>query len=149
LPRCSAVVARGEILNYRFAGARSSTSALRRLFRRVHAALAPGGVFIFDIATLERAPKNGPRIFWREGRDWGLHASTISASSNELIRSTTIFRKVGRMYRRSQEVHRLRLYRAEAVVRDLEACGFHASVTGSYGQFRIPVGMAVVTAVKR
>ena len=66
LPRCSAVVATGEILNYQFEGARSSRAALRRLFKRVHAALAPGGAFIFDIATHERAPKDGPRVYWKE-----------------------------------------------------------------------------------
>ena len=146
LPRCSAVLATGEILNYRFAGALSSSAALRRLFRRVHAALAPGGAFIFDIATPERAPKNGLRIYWKEGPDWGIYASTTTAPRDELIRSMTVFRKVGGLYRRSEEVHRLRLYGAEDVVKALEACGFQVSVAGSYGSFRIPVGMAVFVA---
>jgi len=148
LPRCSAVLATGEILNYRFAGALSSSAALRRLFRRVHAALAPGGVFIFDIATPERAPKNEPRIYWKEGPDWGIYASTTSASRDELIRSVTVFRKVGNLYRRSEEVHRLRLYRAEEIARELESCGFHVSVTKSYGRHKIPAGMAVFAAFR-
>jgi len=112
----------------------------------VHAALEPGGAFIFDIATPARAPKDGPRIYWKEGPDWSIYASTTTASRDELIRSMTVFRKVGDLYRRSEEVHRLRLYRAEDVVKALETCGFQVSIAGSYGSFRIPLGMAVFAA---
>ena len=146
LPRCSAVLATGEILNYRFAAAHSTSAALRQLLRRVYAALAPGGAFIFDIATPERAPKDGPRIYWKEGPDWSIYACTTTASRDELIRSITVFRKVGDSYRRSEEVHRLRLYRAADVMNALEACGFQVTVAGSYGRFRIPPGMAVFVA---
>jgi len=148
VPQCSAIVATGEILNYRFSGAHTSPTGLRRLFRRVHAALTLGGVFIFDIATLERAPQNGPRIHWREGKDWSIYASTTSLARDGVIRSITAFRKVRGLYRQSTEIHHLRLYRVEDVARDLKDCGFQVAVSGSFGRSRIPEGMAVITAAK-
>jgi hypothetical protein len=108
----------------------------------------PGGVFVFDIATPERAPQDGPRIYWKQGPDWGIYASTTTTAHDGLIRSMTVFRKTGKLYRRSEEVHGLRLYRVEEVVQDLKACGFQVSLAESYGRFQIPVGMAVVIAAK-
>src|SRR5262249_20648418 len=44
IPRCRAVAAIGEVITYLPGG----VAALRSLFRRIHAALEPGGVLIFD-----------------------------------------------------------------------------------------------------
>src|SRR4030095_3708638 len=48
LPRCEAVTSVGECLNYLFDSG-NQLSALVPLFQRVHRALSPGGVFIFDM----------------------------------------------------------------------------------------------------
>jgi SAM-dependent methyltransferase len=67
LPQCEAVTSLGECLNYLFDQS-NNIRGLRRLFRRVYAALKPGGVFIFDIAEPGRG--KGPRGKHREGPDW-------------------------------------------------------------------------------
>src|SRR5262249_29994188 len=59
LPPCVAVTAVGECVNYLF-DASNSDKALLELFQRVHAALAPGGAFLFDAAGPGRVPGPGP-----------------------------------------------------------------------------------------
>lgn len=103
LPPCDAVTALGECFNYTF-DRPNSLKALERLFRRVHQALRPGGVFIFDIAEPGRALRRAHAL----GKDWAIFFEA-EAGRNFLIRRMTTFRQVGRSYRRSQETHRLRL----------------------------------------
>ena len=63
-------------------------------------------------------------------------------------REITSFREVGKLYRRSTEVHYLRLYAAAEIAADLEACGFTARVLRGYGALLFPRGIAGVLAVK-
>src|SRR5215471_5541073 len=58
LPHCVAVTSLGECFNYLFDES-NSLNQMRRLFRRVHSALQPGGLLIFDIAVPGRG--KGPR----------------------------------------------------------------------------------------
>ena len=60
LPPCVAVAAVGECVNYLFDD-RNSSSTLAKLFRRIHAALAPQGLFLFDVVVPGRVPGPGPR----------------------------------------------------------------------------------------
>ena len=60
LPPCAAVTAIGEVVNYGF-DPRGGDAALHALFARVHAAVAPGGVFVLDVAGPGRVPGGGPR----------------------------------------------------------------------------------------
>ncbi|MGE3275132.1 MAG: methyltransferase domain-containing protein [Vicinamibacterales bacterium] len=53
LPPAAACTALGEVLNYGLTP-RAATRALPRLFRRVHRALAPGGLFVFDMVVAGR-----------------------------------------------------------------------------------------------
>src|ERR1017187_2307771 len=48
LPPCDAVTSIGECVNYAF-DRRSGKEGLTEFFHRVHGALRPGGVFVFDI----------------------------------------------------------------------------------------------------
>src|SRR5437764_4966322 len=59
LPACVAVAAVGECCNYLF-DAGHSTRALGRLFRRVYAALGPGGLLLLDAAGPGRVPGPAP-----------------------------------------------------------------------------------------
>ncbi len=54
LPRCVAVAAVGECLNYLFDPANTKPK-LTKLYRRIHTALEPGGFFILDVAEPGRA----------------------------------------------------------------------------------------------
>lgn len=92
LPRCDAVTALGEVLNYLFDG----NVGMRTL----------------------------PRVF------------------------VTSFRKVGRHYRRSEEIHRLRLYKASELARELRRVGFRVRMVRGYGELRFKPGCSGFVARK-
>ena len=132
IPSCVAVAAIGECFNYAW-DSRGGDEALPVIFSRVYEALEPGGFFLFDIAEPGRE-RGGPRRDWSEGRDWMLclEASEDHAART-LERRITIFRQLDRGYRRSDELHRLRLYEVQTVLGLLESAGFEARRLGAYG----------------
>jgi SAM-dependent methyltransferase len=132
IPSSVAVAAIGECFNYAW-DSRAGDEALRVIFSRVYEALAPGGFFMFDIAEPGRE-RGGPRRDWSEGRDWMLclEASEDHAART-LERRITIFRQLDGGYRRSDELHRLRLYEVQMVLDLLESAGFEARRLGAYG----------------
>jgi SAM-dependent methyltransferase len=146
LPPCDAVTALGEIFNYAF-DRRVGLRALARVFARVHAALRPGGVLVFDLA--EPGVEPAPRRTWREEDGWALLLEVAEDRAHRhLERRITVFREAGDGWRRSHEVHRLRLYERAAVVAELERAGFRVKVLGGYGRMRMLPGRAGFLAVK-
>lgn len=150
LPGCDAVFAVGEVFNYLF-DRRNGPKALARLFKRIYAALRPGGVFAFDLATPGRGGGVGSRTRLIEGRDWIILLQTHERRRPAtLTRRIICFRRIGRTYRRSDETHDLRLYPAVAIKRALRDAGFAVRVSRSYGTFRLPApGWIVFHATKR
>lgn len=150
LPACDAVTAIGEIVNYQF-DPKHSRAALTRLFRRIHTALRPGGVFIFDVAGPDRVPAEVPGRYWKEGVGWSLYVEVDgNAHSRWMTRKSVCFRRnAAGHYRRSEETHRLRLLDAAEVVAELETIGFQALEQSGYGRFRLYPGMRAVVARKR
>jgi SAM-dependent methyltransferase len=147
LPPCVAVTAIGEIFNYLF-DRRNTNARLRGVFRRVHAALRPGGVFVFDVALVGRVPE-GIRRGFTAGPDWAcLYEACEDPLAHTLERRITSFRKVGEHYRRDAEVHRLRLYRRAPLLADLRAAGFRARTLAGYGATPFPPGYAGFVARK-
>jgi SAM-dependent methyltransferase len=132
LPPCAAVAAIGECFNYAF-DERAGDAALPLIFARVFEALEPGGLFLFDIAEPGRE-RGGPRRDWSEGAGWVL---CLEASEDHAARSLerriTVFREVNGDYRRSDELHRLRLYEVQFVLDALGDAGFDARRLGAYG----------------
>ena len=133
IPRCAAVTALGECVNYAF-DRRNSAAALKKFFRRVHGALAPGGVFIFDAAEPGLAP-DGPVRRWMEGRDWAILLE-LTEQQQTAVRRMTVFRRVNGCWRRTDESHPLRLYPRESLKRWLAAAGFTVKVIAGYGKQR-------------
>ena len=66
-----------------------------------------------------------------------------------LIRYITSFRRVGELYRRDAETHRLRLIRREEVACDLRSVGFRVRILPGYGPLQFPPGHAGFLASKR
>jgi SAM-dependent methyltransferase len=131
LPRCVAVTSLGECVNYLFDES-NNIGELRRLFRRVYAALRRGGVFIFDVAEPGRG--KGPRQKHFEGPDWAvLMEVDEDRRTNRLTRDMTLFRKIGELYRRDREVHRLRLYKRSDIAKELRRVGFRVRTLRAYG----------------
>ena len=54
-----------------------------------------------------------------------------------LTRRITTFRKVGDLYRRADEVHRVRLYDAAAMAAELRRIGFRVRTTRRYGGYAL------------
>lgn len=147
-PPCVAVTAVGEIFNYLF-DERNGLAALEQLFGRVYQALYPGGLLLFDVAEPGRA--RGPGIQHRiaEGDDW---ATLVQAQEDPerliLTRRITSFRRVGELYRRAEEVHRLQLYRASDLTASLHRFGFRTTRLRGYGPFGFPKGWSAIAARK-
>ncbi len=59
-----------------------------------------------------------------------------------------MFRRVGRIYRRSHEAHRLRLQRRSEVAAALGAAGFAAEELRAYGRQRLSPGVRALAARK-
>ena len=96
----------------------------------MRAALEPGGVFLFDVATVGRETQE-PRRAWHEGPDWAL-CLEASEQGRELRRRIVVFREADRAWRRSEELHVVRLFEAEEVLAALAAAGFEARRLDGY-----------------
>jgi len=145
LPKAVAITAIGECVNYLFDP--RGTALLADFFRRVYRSLLPGGVFIFDVVEPGSTPK--PSVLHCEGKDWAILVSKEEdARQRVLTRRMTIFRKVGRHYRRSQEVHRQRLYPPTQVARKLKMAGFDVSRLPGYGKEHFAPGRSGFAAWK-
>lgn len=148
LPPCNAVTSLGECVNYLF-DPENDSRTLVRLFRRVYNALTAGGLFIFDIAEPGQvAPGTRTRGF-TEGDGWVVLVEKEEDREQEtLSRRITTFRKVGEDYRRADEVHRQRLYKAADVAGELRQVGFRVKTMRAYGRYRLPRARAAFVARK-
>jgi len=149
IPPCVAVTAVGECLNYRF-DERHSPSKLTALFRRIHQALLPGGLFLGDVAVPGRVPGQGPhKSFW-EGQDWVvLVTAQENRNRKQLTREITSFRRVGDLYRRDHEIHHQRLLSRLELAQKLRKAGFRLRSLSGYGSLRFGRGHTGFLARKR
>jgi SAM-dependent methyltransferase len=136
LPPCVAVTALGECVNY------GGPASLERLFERVHGALEPGGLFVFDAAAPGREP-DVRRRERHEGEGW-----VLRLEAQEDREAGTLTRRIAlvRDGRSSEEVHVLRLYEPDDVIDWLESVGFMATRHPSYGSARGLLGVQVYVA---
>jgi SAM-dependent methyltransferase len=138
IPSCNAVISIGECLNYLF-DRDNNFQILIQLFERVYNALISGGVFIFDIAEPGQVIE-GKRIkSFTEGKDWVvLIEKEEDREKSVLSRRLVTLRKVGEYYRRDDELHYLRLYKAADITEKLKQVGFTVESMSSYGDYDLP-----------
>ena len=146
IPPCEAVTSVSEVLNYLF-DARNDAPTLAQLFLRVYEALAPGGVFVFDLAEPGQTPRGGAIQGFTGGEDWVV-LYEAEEDRGALTRRITTFRKEGEHYRRTDETHRQRLYRAPDVARMLRRVGFRVRTIRGYGAYRLRRAHAAFIARK-
>ena len=140
LPPCVAVTAIGECFNYLF-DEYNTQQALYELLYRIHKALDPGGLLLFDVAEPGRVPGSGLQHVHTEGEDWAVFMTAEEDRTNRLLtRRITTFRKVGELYRRDQEIHRLRLVTRSELLEQLGGLGFKVYILDSYEQLQFPPG---------
>lgn len=140
LPASVAVVAVGEVLNYRFDDANDHDARVD-LFERIHDALAPGGLLMFDAATRDRTQ---PCRTFAEGPDWAVLVEADVDSAREMLtRKITTFRKSGTLFRRDMETHRLTLLDPTTISRSLETAGFEVQVISQYDAVALASGTAL------
>ena len=151
LPPAVAVTAIGEVVNYA-ADARAGLDRLAGLLDRVHAALDPGGVFLFDVATPGRGGPTGSRCGFTDTGTYTMHVEAHETTDDHgdalLERRMILFTRDGDVYRRSDEVHHLRLYRASTVVDMLAAAGFRSTMLAAYGDLPLQHGWIAVAATR-
>jgi SAM-dependent methyltransferase len=148
IPSCVAVTAIGEVFNYAFDEA-NCTVVREDLFGRIYAALAPGGLLVFDMAGQARAPLNSAQRTFREGPDWAvLMEAECDREHFLLTRRITTFRKLGQLYRRDFETHQLQLVEPEVVTASLRQVGFCVRTLSCYASLPLPEGLIGYLAKK-
>jgi len=142
LPTAVAVAGIGESFNY-FVGRPISERALARLFRRIHRALVPGGVLLFDMAAPGRARGPGRVKSHFEAEEWAILVTVEEERLRGILtRRITTFRKAGSRYRKTEEVHRQKLFGRAVVMELLRQAGFRARSLPGYGDLPFPRGLA-------
>lgn len=144
-PERDAVLAVGEVLGYQL----DERAALDTVLGRVRDALRPGGLLLFDLAGPGRVPPAGQRA-WTEGDGWAVMVDAVE-HADVLERRVVAFRDRGDGgFRRSEELHRLRLYRPAAVLERLRAAGFDAEILPrGYDGETLPGTWAAFAATRR
>lgn len=132
LPRCAAVTALGEVLNYYPPG--HDPPLLLPLFARVREALAPGGLFLFDVVL--RSKRRPMRYHAsREGEGWRVEVDVVEEPErSRLTRQIRIARCVDGIERASAEIHRLQTFSRAELEGWLRKEGFTVRALRRYGE---------------
>lgn len=145
-PAADAFTAMGEVLGY-LLDQRSTSPALERLFRRIFRALPGGGLFVFDLAEPGRGGDLRP--LHRVSDDWACLVNYERDDVRQILtRHIVAFRREGKLFRRTEETHRLQLYDARDIARRLRKIGFQVRVVRSYGDYRLPSKVVGFIATK-
>lgn len=97
----------------------------KKTFRRVHAALKPGGSFLFDINTPEKLRGLDGQVFLDENED-SYCVWRVEYDKGERIcyYGIDLFRRKGEVWQRSFEEHREYAYEVEELLTWLQEAGF-------------------------
>jgi len=135
ISRCEAILAVGEPLTYHTGS--DGDELVRDFLRRAGEVLPEGGILIFDLIEPGQPSLHGRS--WRAGDDWAVLVDTREdQSSRVLVREIATFRRVGELYRRGCETHRVRLFDGDEIRGWLSCAGFVAETSQGYGAFRLP-----------
>jgi hypothetical protein len=104
---------------------------------------------VFDVAEPGQVTRGTTTRGFSEGEDWVvLVEKEEDREPGTLARRITSFRKVKDLYKRADEVHRLRLYKSTDIAVKLRQVGFRVRTMRSYGRYRLPRARAALVARK-
>ena len=140
IPRCVAVTAIGESINYAIDDS-TTREAVAGFAQRVFDVLLPGGLALLDAAGPGRIGPGVCNDARFEGDGWALFVRTEgSDDGSAMVRETMLFRQEGDLWRRTDERHRLDLFSPESVTEQLLAAGFDVVVMSGYEDLTFPEG---------
>lgn len=127
IPRCAAVTALGEPLNYL-----QGPADVRALLSRVRAALPAGGLFLFDV-RLPDAKLPRVSTVSRVEPGWAVFVEKRQDPAGTMVeRNILSFTRERRDWKPEVETHRMRLYPAAALRAWLAAAGFGVQALRGY-----------------
>lgn len=98
---------------------------MRRVLKRLHLFIAPGGVFIFDINSAHKLRAMDGQIFLDERDDlYCVWRTQLERNGRICTYALDLFRRDGDAWRRSTEEHRERIWMVEELTALLEEAGF-------------------------
>jgi len=147
LPPCDAVIALGEPLTYH-EDAAAADSLVRGFLQRAARVLPSGGPLLFDLIETGAPPLDAR--FHRSADDYALLvATTEDTAARTLTREIELFRREGERYRRTRELHRVRLFETAEVLAWLDTAGFDCETVTAWGADSLPPRRCVFLAARR
>jgi SAM-dependent methyltransferase len=147
IPPCVAVTGIGEAFNYRF-DERAGFAAMRGVLERAHAALAPGGILLFDVAQPGRGMPRLEHTTW-DGPGWEVTSEVVEAPGTSTLERRITTKRGPQLEEVEVEIHRLALYDHEEVFVMLREIGFDPATLASYAEdYRFGVGHGGFYAVR-
>ena len=145
LPMADAVVSTGHVLNY--LGTRDDVA---RALAQIAAALRPGGLLSIDLMTERFAEARDLRHpHARVEDDWAIVTRFSRPGPHRFDRDIAVFRRIGDVWRRSDEHHGNVTFDADEALQVLRSSGVDARCEPAFGDETLPEGLVVVTGVRR
>jgi len=145
LPAADAIVSTGHVLNYL-----DSREDLALALAELAAALRPGGLLAIDLMTERYAEARDLRHpHARVEDDWTIVTRFSRPGPHRFEREITVFRRVGDLWRRSDERHSNVTFEVDAALRILRDHGVDGRVEPAFGEETPPEGLVVLAGVKR
>lgn len=112
---------------------------VRRAFQRVHLFLMPGGLFLFDVNTVERLMSLDGQVFLDETEDaYCVWRAEWSPRRRICTYFMDLFQREGTVWRRGEELHEERGYSVEELTQFLRQAGFRDIRTYGDRRMRAP-----------
>lgn len=141
LPRADAVVSTGHALNYL-----ATRDDIARGLIELAGAVRPGGILAIDLMAEARLMKSKRRdVRVRLTDDWAIYTRLLRPAPDRLDRAITVFRRVGKTWRRSDEVHHNLSFDVSEALRLLRSAGIDAVSRPAFGSEKLPDDLIVLT----
>ncbi|GJQ20428.1 MAG: hypothetical protein HBSIN02_07830 [Bacteroidia bacterium] len=115
---------------------------------RIHPALLPTGLFVFDLLCTRTTGHAVHSKTFRESDRWVVAVEKIDSRERVTRRIISFVRERGG-YQRTTEIHKLRRYNLNDVVSLLREIGFAVSTRRGYGRKPLEPYHTVIVATKR